>query len=113
MKRYVKVARKGDLEPGTGMTVDVNGTPVAVFNVDGVYHAIHNICPHEDGPLGEGELSRNIVICPWHAYEFDVASGQCLTEPAYSVERFEVRVEGEGILISEGSPMPDARREAR
>jgi len=42
MKRYVRVARKEDLEPGTGKTVDVNGTPVALFNVDGVYHAIDN-----------------------------------------------------------------------
>ena len=99
MKRYVRVARKGDIEPGTGKTVDANGTPVALFNVDGVYHAIHNTCLHEDGSLGEGELSHATVTCPLHAYEFDVTSGQCLTEPAYSVERFEVRVEGEHILI--------------
>ena len=64
MKRYVRVAGKGDLEPGTGKTVDVNGTPVALFNVDGVYHAIHNTCPHEDGSLGEGELSHATVAGP-------------------------------------------------
>jgi nitrite reductase/ring-hydroxylating ferredoxin subunit len=79
MKQYVRVARKGDLEPGTGKTVDVNGTPVPLFNVHGVYHAIHNTCPHEDSPLGEGELSQAVVTCPLHAYEFDVTSGQCLT----------------------------------
>ena len=109
MKRYVRVAGKGDLEPGTGMTVDVNGTPVALFNVDGVYHAIHNTCLHEDGSLGEGELSHAIVACPLHAYEFDVTSGQCLTEPAYSVERFEVRVEGDDILVGDEAVVPDAR----
>ena len=109
MKRYVRVAHKGDLEPGTGKTVDVNGTPEALFNVDGVYHAIHNTCPHEDGPLGEGELSHAIVICPLHDYEFDVTSGRCLTEPAYSVERFDVRVEGDDILIGNEVAVPDAR----
>ena len=109
MKRYVRVANTGDLEPGTGKTVDVNGTPVALFNVAGIYHAIHNTCPHEDGPLGEGELSHDIVICPLHDYEFDVTSGRCLTEPAYSVERFEVRVEGDNILISDEVAVPDAR----
>lgn len=109
MKRYVRVARKGDLEPGTGMTVDVNGAPVALFNVDGVYHAIHDTCLHEDGSLGEGELSHATVACPLHAYEFDVTSGQCLTEPAYSVERFEVRVEGDDILIGDEAVVPDAR----
>ena len=109
MKRSVRVARKGDLESGTGKTVDVNGTPVALFNVDGVYHAIHNTCLHEDGSLGEGELSHATVACPLHAYEFDVTSGQCLTEPAYSVERFEVRVEGADILIGDEAVVPDAR----
>ena len=108
MKRYVRVARKGDLEPGTGKTVDANGTPVALFNVDGVYHAIHNTCPHEDGSLGEGELSHATVVCPLHAYEFDVTSGECLTEPVYSVERFEVRVDGDDILIGDEAAVPDA-----
>ena len=109
MKRYVRVAHTGELEPGAGKTVDVNGTPVALFNVDGVYHAIHNTCPHEDGSLGDGGLSHAIVICPLHDYEFDVTSGRCLTEPAYSVERFEVRVEGDNILISDEVAVPDAR----
>ena len=109
MKRYVRVARKGDLESGTGKAVDVNGTPVALFNVDGVYHAIHNTCSHEDGSLGEGELSHAIVVCPLHAYEFDVTSGECLTEPVYSVERFEVRVEGDDILVGVEVAVPDAR----
>ena len=64
IKQYVMVARKGDLEPGTGKTVDVNRMSVALFNVNGDYHAIHNSCPHEDGPLGEGELSRNVLPSP-------------------------------------------------
>ncbi len=109
MKRYVRVARKGDLESGTGKAVDANGTPVALFNVDGVYHAIHNTCLHEDGSLGEGELSHATVVCPLHAYEFDVRSGQCLTEPVYSVERFEVLVEGDDILVGVEVAVPDAR----
>ena len=109
MKRYVRVAHKGDLEPGTGKTVDVNGTPVALFNVDGVYHAIHNTCPHEDGSLGEGGLCHAIVLCPLHDYEFDVTSGRCLTEPAYSVERFEVLMAGDDILIGNEVAAPDAR----
>lgn len=100
MKRYVKVARRGDLEPGAGKSVNVNGTSVALFNVGGIYYATHNTCPHEDGPPGEGELSQNVVTCLWHAYEFDVKSGECLTEPAYQVERFEVCVECDDILVS-------------
>ena len=58
---FMKVARKGDLEPGTGKTVDVGGTLVALFNVDGSFYAIHNTCRHRQGPLGEGDLSATEV----------------------------------------------------
>ncbi|HEY8802060.1 MAG TPA: nitrite reductase (NAD(P)H) small subunit [Candidatus Dormibacteraeota bacterium] len=63
--------------------------------------AIDNSCPHEDGPLGEGALCGRVASCPVQAYEFDVSNGYCLTEPAYRVERFEVHVEGDDILVSE------------
>ncbi|RJG11055.1 non-heme iron oxygenase ferredoxin subunit [Pseudomonas cavernicola] len=99
MSEFVKVARVGDIEAGTGKTVYLGGTPVALFNVDGEYFAIHNTCPHEDGPLGEGTLCGCVVTCPMHAYEFDVTSGECLTEPAYRVEQFEVQVDGDDILV--------------
>jgi NAD(P)H-dependent nitrite reductase small subunit len=99
MNEFVKVARVGDIQPGSGKTVNLGATPVALFNVDGEYFAIHNSCPHEDGPLGEGTLCGRVVTCPVHAYEFDVTSGECLTEEIYRVERFEVRVDGEDILL--------------
>jgi nitrite reductase/ring-hydroxylating ferredoxin subunit len=103
MSEFVKVACVGDIEPGTGKTVNLGGTPVALFNVDGQYFAIHNTCPHEDGPLGEGTLCASAVTCPIHAYEFDVTSGECLTEPVYRVEQFEVRVDGNDILLRSSS----------
>ena len=112
MKRPVRVAHKGDLELGTGTTVDVNGTPVVLFNVDGLYHAIHNFCPYEEGSLGDGELCHAIVIYPLHDYEFDVTSGRCLTEPAYSAERFEVLMAGDDILVGNEVAVPDARAAA-
>jgi nitrite reductase/ring-hydroxylating ferredoxin subunit len=103
MSEFVKVACVGDIEPGTGKTVNLEGIPVALFNVNGEYFAIHNTCPHEDGPLGEGTLCGSVVTCPTHAYEFDVISGECLTEPAYSVEQFEVRVDGDDILVRQAA----------
>ncbi|MGH8382532.1 non-heme iron oxygenase ferredoxin subunit [Pseudomonas sp.] len=99
MSEFVRVARVGDIKPGSGKTVYLGATPVALFNVAGQYFAIHNSCPHEDGPLGEGTLCGCVVTCPVHAYEFDVTNGECLTESAYRVEQFEVRVEGDDILL--------------
>lgn len=69
MGDFVKVGRKDEIEPGTGKTVDVEGTPVALFNVGGTYYAVHNTCRHRGGPLGEGELSGSVVTCPWHGWQ--------------------------------------------
>lgn len=100
MGDFVKAARRDELEPGTGKTVDVAGTPVALFNVGGRYYAIHNTCRHRGGPLGEGELSGSVVICPWHGWQYDVTIGEKVANPEIRVEKFEVRVEGDDILVS-------------
>lgn len=97
---FVRVARKDELEPGAGKTVDVEGTPVALFNVGGRYYAIHNTCRHRGGPLGEGELSGSVVTCPWHGWQYEVMTGEKVINPEIRVEKFEVRVEGDDILVS-------------
>jgi len=100
MNGFVRVARKDELEPGRGKTVDVAGTPVALFNVGGTYYALHNTCRHRGGPLGEGELSNSVVTCPWHGWQYDVTTGEKVANPEIRVEKFEVRVEGDDILVS-------------
>jgi nitrite reductase/ring-hydroxylating ferredoxin subunit len=99
MGDFVKVARRDEIAAGNGMTVDVSGTPVAIFNVDGKYCATHNTCLHRQGPLGEGELDGNTVTCPWHGWQYDVTTGQCLTAPGQKVQTFEVKVEGDDLLV--------------
>lgn len=69
--------KKTDLPPGTGRVVLVGTREVAVFCVDGDYYALLNECPHVGGPLGEGRLDGSTVVCPWHAWAFDVRTGQC------------------------------------
>ncbi len=99
MGDFVKVARKDEIPAGNGKTVDVAGVPVAVFNVDGKFHATHDTCLHRQGPLGEGALEGNTVTCPLHGWEYDVTSGQCLTNPAARVQTFEVKVEGDDVFV--------------
>jgi nitrite reductase/ring-hydroxylating ferredoxin subunit len=100
MGDFVKVARKDELEPGTGKTVDVGGTPVALFNVGGTYYAVHNTCRHRGGPLGEGELADSVVTCPWHGWRYDVTTGEKHATPEIRVSSYEVRVEGDDILVA-------------
>ncbi|MBI2574735.1 Rieske (2Fe-2S) protein [Candidatus Woesearchaeota archaeon] len=94
----VKVAKKADISPGTGKTVVANGKEIALFNIGGNFYALSNKCVHKGGPLGEGELDNSTVTCPWHGWEYDVKTGQCLTMPV-SVETYPVKVEEEDVMV--------------
>ena len=96
---YVRVARVGDVQPGKGMVVILKGTRVALFNCDGIYYAIRNTCPHMGGELGEGLLEGDIVTCPWHGWRFNVKTGKNPEADVVGVRTYEVRVDGDEILI--------------
>ena len=100
MGELIKVATLSDVPPGTCRQVDAAGRPVAVFNVGGTIYAIGGTCTHRGGPLGEGELDKTVVTCPWHGAQFDVTNGQVVGPPAgESVPAYRVVVEGEDIAV--------------
>ncbi len=100
MPEFVKVATTDEVPIGQAKLVEVNGNEIALFNVEGSYHAIDNTCTHVGGPLCEGELAGAEVTCPWHGAVFDVTSGQVLGPPAASnVNNYNVRVEGSDIEV--------------
>jgi NAD(P)H-dependent nitrite reductase small subunit len=94
------VAKTDEIPENSGKTIDLDGMPVAVFNVGGEFFAIHDTCPHAGGPLGEGELEGCVVTCPWHSWSFNVKTGECLTLPTSDVECYKVRVENEEVQIA-------------
>lgn len=96
---YVKVAKVGEVLAGAGKVVEAKGQEVALFNVDGAFHAIDNACKHRGGPLGEGELDGTVVSCPLHAWTYDVTNGECFDDPDCRVKAFPTRVEGDDVLI--------------
>ena len=76
-----RVASVNDVPPGSSKEVIVGGRVVALFNVEGTFHALDGVCPHAGGPLGEGTLAGSVITCPWHGWQFDVTTGtHCLTE---------------------------------
>ncbi|MBI2845007.1 MAG: non-heme iron oxygenase ferredoxin subunit [Chloroflexi bacterium] len=100
MPESVKVATIQDLKPGQGKLVQVEGKDIALFNVNGQFFAIDDVCTHAGGPLSEGTLEGTTVTCPWHGSKFDVRSGQVLGAPAQKgVASYTVKVEGQDILI--------------
>ena len=100
MTDYMKVAKTTEIEPGQARLVDVNGMPIALFNVDGQFFALDNTCTHKGGPLAEGEISGHEVTCPWHGAMFDVRTGEVVGPPAQqAVVRYGVRVTGQDVEV--------------
>jgi nitrite reductase/ring-hydroxylating ferredoxin subunit len=120
VKRVV-VGAVADFPPGKGHSVDVDGRSVAVFNVDGRFYALRDVCPHQGAPLSMGPIVGNLsatepgcyrydagqkrVRCPWHGWEYDLASGQSSFDPKRNrVRSFPVRVEEGAALAAAATP---------
>jgi len=99
MADFVTVAKVNDLKPGEGKVVEANGKTIALFNIDGKFHAIDNTCKHKGGPLGEGTCDGNIVTCPWHGWQYNVSTGINVANAQVKVDTYEVKVEGEEVKV--------------
>lgn len=100
MGEFVRVATIDEIPPGRGKVVEIAGREVAVFNAGGRFFASGTVCPHEGGPLGEGTVEAEIVICPWHGFDFDLRTGDCLVDPDLRIPIYEVKVEGNEIFVA-------------
>jgi nitrite reductase/ring-hydroxylating ferredoxin subunit len=90
---FVPVARAAEIPVGKGRLVEHGSFTVAVFNAGGGrFHALSALCPHEDGPLADGWLEGDTVVCPWHGYDFDVATGACRVADDLAVTVYPTRV---------------------
>ncbi|MGH7681187.1 MAG: Rieske (2Fe-2S) protein [Candidatus Eiseniibacteriota bacterium] len=98
--RYVRVGRVKDVPEGRPEVFDVEDRKIAVYRLEDGFHAIDDICTHDGGPLADGEVDGDQVICPRHGARFSIKTGAALTFPAITpVESYPVRVEGEELLI--------------
>jgi 3-phenylpropionate/trans-cinnamate dioxygenase ferredoxin subunit len=123
------VARVDEIPPGGRKIVEIAGRSIGIFNVDGEFFALRNSCPHQGGPLCEGQVLAaiaargpgeydhgrpgDIVRCPWHAWEFDIRTGRSWFDPqrtrvkAYPVEvkhveTFPVSIEADYVVVELG-----------
>lgn len=96
---WVGVSNVEDFEEGRALTAETGSGPVAVFRSRGVYHAVAAVCPHRGGPLAEGQIEEGAVVCPWHAWAFDLATGECRTSPGARARTYPVRVEGGTVWV--------------
>lgn len=104
---FVTVCSVEELGNGERIIVDIDGEPIAVFNIAGEYFAIKDVCSHDDGPVAEGELRDHEIECPRHGARFDIRTGKALSLPAVvDIPAYPVRVvDGEiqvGLPVEEG-----------
>lgn len=99
MSNYIKVAKTSEMPSGTAREFHANGKVIALFNVGGKFYALDNTCLHRGGPLGQGVLEGDVVTCPWHGWQYRVTSGEAVFNPEIKVQAYEVKVEGDDIVV--------------
>ena len=82
MGRFVEVAKKSEIPDAGAIGVEVEGKRLALINLNGEIYAIDDDCPHEGGPLSEGQISGEEIECPWHTSHFNIKTGRVIRDPA-------------------------------
>jgi nitrite reductase (NADH) small subunit len=112
--KKVPVVKAEEIPVGGRKIVSVENRSIGVFNIHGSYIAVLNLCPHELAPVCRGRVSGTtapslpgefkwirdgeILYCPWHGWEFDLLTGECLTDRR-SIRRFETFIEDGWVYI--------------
>ena len=90
---WIPVISAASLPPGDYAQTELDGVIVAVFNIDGKYYAVEDICTHDGGGLAGGKIEGYCVVCPRHGAKFSLQTGEALTPPAYEpVRTYRTRV---------------------
>jgi 3-phenylpropionate/trans-cinnamate dioxygenase ferredoxin subunit len=94
MAEWIDVAKIDELTPGNRKIIVTDVAEIAVFNLDGEFFAIEDVCTHDGGELATGVCEGDQIICPRHGARFCIRNGKALTPPAYEdIETFPVRID--------------------
>ena len=99
VSEWVQVASLSALSPGTAAEIVAGDRIVALFNVEGAVYALDGVCPHQGGPLGQGDLEGCVLSCPWHGWQFDVRTGQHQFSASLRQPTLPVRIDGDAIFV--------------
>ncbi len=99
MSDFLDIAAAADLPVGRAVTLAVGDRKIALIHTARGYFATDNTCPHRGGPLGEGDVIGDEIVCPWHLWGFDTTSGECAGNPEIRIVTHEVRIDGDRIMV--------------
>jgi nitrite reductase (NADH) small subunit len=97
---FVKLGTRSKLPPpGEAREFTHGDRVICVANVKGEYSALDNVCPHRGGPLGQGVIEGEKLICPWHGWEFEARTGTVIHAPSQKVTTYALRLEGDDVMV--------------
>jgi len=97
---WINVARFGEISEGSCKLFDLDDEDIAVYHLDGEYHAIEDRCSHDGGDLASGWVEDGCAVCPRHGARFDIRTGKVMAPPAYEdIHVFPTRIQGETIQM--------------
>jgi 3-phenylpropionate/trans-cinnamate dioxygenase ferredoxin subunit len=101
MGELVKIATVDEVPVNGRKLIEINNVRIALFNLDGYFYAIEDVCTHDGGPLVEGEIvNGHEVKCPRHGARFDIRTGAALSLPAFEpTTAYEVYIQGQDLFI--------------
>lgn len=103
---FIDIGSIDEIPIGRPTTRVVDGRKIAVCRTKSGIHALDNTCPHRGGPLGEGDLIGEELVCPWHLWSFDVKTGHCPGSNDVGVAAHDVKIEGNRVLVRLAPPRP-------
>ena len=99
LDEFIVVAKTSDIPEGKSQAFSVGGREIAVFHHKGRFYAMDDYCPHMGESLALGDIHGDTVLCSRHLWAFQLSDGACIDVPRLSAETFEVRVDGDQILV--------------
>jgi len=96
---FVEVARASDIPVGRAKGLRIGDRSIALYHTPKGFFASDGVCPHRGGPLAEGDIIGDEIVCPWHLWGFNVFTGVCDGNRDISIVTHEVRVEDDRILL--------------
>ena len=103
MSNFIRLASESELPPeGEAKELTVGGKVVCVADVNGTISAMDNVCLHRGGPLGQGTIEGDKVVCPWHGWQWDPRTGEATHNPAAKVAVYPVKIENGELMIDLG-----------
>ncbi len=97
---FVEIAPVAEVPVGERLFIDAAGRSIVIFNLAGKFYAIGDVCSHDSGPVGDGEIEEHEIICPRHGARFDIRSGKATSLPAVvDIPSYPIRVVGNMLEI--------------